>query len=200
MRFACPHCQRPPATCYCPWVRPIHSAVELLILQHPQEVSQSKGTARLLHACLPNSRIEVGESFDPTHLANWLCSADKTPLLLYPASTQAGHQGMALSPPCLAPLLQAPTQLRLVVLDGTWRKSRKMLYLNPLLQALPRLALDAPPAARYAIRKAQHISQLSTLEATCAALTQLEKSAEQYAPVLAAFDAFVAQQLSLRAT
>ena len=42
----------------------------------------------------------------------------------------------------LAPaLLHDPSRLRLIVLDGTWRKSRKMLYRNPLLQQLPRLSL-----------------------------------------------------------
>jgi DTW domain-containing protein len=79
----------------------------------------------------------------------------------------------------------------LVVLDGTWRKSRKMLHRNPLLQGLPRLSLtDAPPSG-YAIRKAHNPGQLSTLEATCAALVRLEKDAERFEPLLAAFNGFV---------
>jgi len=47
-----------------------------------------------------------------------------------------------------------PAQLRLVVLDATWRKSRKLLHLHPLLQALPRLPLRDPPPSLYRIRKA----------------------------------------------
>ena len=82
------------------------------------------------------------------------------------------------------------------MLDGTWRKSRKMLYLNPLLQQLPRLALQDMPASRYRIRTAHKPDQLSTLEATCAALAQLEGSAAPFLPLLAAFDGFVAQQLA----
>ena len=58
-----------------------------------------------------------------------------------------------------------PQALRLVVLDGTWRKSRKMLYRNPGLQQLPRLALQDLPPGRYAIRKAQAPDQLSSFEA-----------------------------------
>jgi len=84
------------------------------------------------------------------------------------------------------------------VLDGTWRKSRKMLYCNPLLQRLPRLPLQGLPVSRYRIRKAHRANQLSTLEATCAALTHLERDPERFAPLLAAFDGFVAQQLELR--
>ena len=75
-----------------------------------------------------------------------------------------------------------------------------MLYLNPLLQQLPRLALSQTPASRYLIRKAHRPDQLSSLEATCYALEQLEQSAQgsqdkpRYLPLLEAFDGFVAQQ------
>ena len=91
-------------------------------------------------------------------------------------------------------MLDEPSNLRLIVLDGTWRKSRKMLYLNPALQCLPRLALRDPPASRYRIRRAHRPEQLSTLEATCAALAQLDGGVAQFAPLLAAFDGFVAEQ------
>jgi DTW domain-containing protein YfiP len=103
------------------------------------------------------------------------------------------------TPPFLEPaFLRETTQLRLVVLDGTWRKSRKMLHLNPLLQQLPRLSLKDMAASHYVIRKAHRPDQLSTLEATCAALSQLEQNTERFAPLLAAFDGFVGQQLAYR--
>ena len=80
-----------------------------------------------------------------------------------------------------------------MVLDATWRKSRKMLHLSPGLQRLPRLTLDDVPASRYAIRKAHKPGQLSTLEATCAALAQLEGDAARWQPLLHAFDGLVAR-------
>jgi len=88
-----------------------------------------------------------------------------------------------------------PAQLRLVVLDATWRKSRKLLHLHPLLQALPRLPLRDPPPSLYRIRKAHRPDQLSTLEATCYALMQLEQRSAPYQPLLQAFDGFVQEQL-----
>jgi DTW domain-containing protein YfiP len=88
---------------------------------------------------------------------------------------------------------QRPDQLRLVVLDATWRKSRKMLYLNRALQRLPRLPLREVPASHYLIRKAHAPDQLSTLEATAYALAQLENDAQKFAPLIASFDGFVAQ-------
>jgi DTW domain-containing protein YfiP len=85
----------------------------------------------------------------------------------------------------------APAQLRLVVLDATWRKSRRMLHLNPGLQALPRLSLDGAAPSAYRIRKAHKPGQLSTLEATCAALDRLEGGSAQRQALLRAFDGFI---------
>jgi DTW domain-containing protein YfiP len=69
-----------------------------------------------------------------------------------------------------------------------------MLYLNPLLQQLPRLPLLNMPASQYVIRKAHAADQLSTLEATCHALVHLEGDAGKYQALLTAFKGFVAQQ------
>jgi len=198
VRARCATCLRPRRGCICPWVRPVAHAVEVLILQHPQEVTQAKGSARLLHLCLPGSRMVTGEVFDDAALQA-LLAGPKQSVLLYPGTPQGGAPGLP-TPPALAPDRWAdPAGLRLVVLDGTWRKSRKMLCLNPLLQTLPRLALTGQPASRYRIRKAHRDDQLSTLEATCAALAQLEGGAERFTPLLTAFDGFVEQQLALRA-
>lgn len=179
-------------------------AVEVVILQHPLEVDNAKGSARLLQLSLPHSRMVTGEVFAGPELqalltAPWLAHAAarsrKHAILLYP-NPPPGKTGDLPVPPVLAPaLLLEPSQLRLIVLDGTWRKSRKMLCLNPLLQQLPRLALRDLPASHYLIRKAHRPDQWSTLEATCAALAQLEGGSAKFQPLLAAFDGFVAQQL-----
>ncbi len=114
------------------------------------------------------------------------------PLLLYPA--EPGN------PPAAAPTLPLPdpTGWRLVLLDGTWRQTRQLLRLNPLLQALPRRALPAPPPSRYTIRRAQRPEQRSTLEAACLALAALQGDADRFAPLLAAFDGWVAAELARR--
>ena len=116
-RLACMTCVRPQSACICQWITPVTHAVEVLILQHPLEVDNAKGSARLLRLSLP------------------------------------------------------------------------------LLQQLPRLSLQGMPASHYLIRKAHRTDQLSTLEATCATLAQLEGSVEQVQPLLTAFDGFAAQQL-----
>lgn len=193
-RARCPACLRAVSSCICRWIAPVSHAVEVLILQHPLEVHNAKGSARLLHLSLPNSRMLTGEQFAPDVLAGLL--AGKHNVLLYPDTPGDRSLGIA-PPPALDPAtLLDPTQLRLVVLDATWRKSRKMLYLNPPLQQLPRLPLRDTPASHYLIRKAHAPDQLSTLEATCYALMQLEQDAARFVPLITAFDGFVAQQLS----
>lgn len=197
-RTICPSCLRPQITCICKWIVPVASAVEVLILQHPFEVNNAKGSARLLNLCLPNSRMVTGEMFD----SSVLITTSKNDILLYPDTIQDRALDLPVLPSLPAKLpntLGAPAQARLIVLDATWRKSRKMRYLNPPLHRLPRLSLQGLPASSYHIRKAHSPEQLSTLEATCAALAQLEDNAEKYQPLLAAFDRFVAQQKGLAA-
>jgi DTW domain-containing protein len=190
-RSTCPRCLRPQSACICSFVTPTAAACEVLILQHPLEEHHAKNSARLLHLSLPGSHLLVGEAFDDAALQA-LMPEPKYTVLLYPPTKSDDHAEPALLD---AAQLTGLSNVRLVVLDATWRKSRKMLHLSPALQRLPRLALDEVPAGRYAIRKAHKPGQLSTLEATCAALAQLEGAAARWQPLLAAFDGFVAQQL-----
>ncbi len=198
-RETCCQCLRPQQTCICRWIAPIANAIEVLILQHPLETKHAKGSARLLHLSLPNSRLVIGEVFDEQELKTLLYASSaqhKQPVLLYPDTPNDASLAQPATPFDMT--RTNPQELRLVVLDGTWRKSRKMLYANPLLQSLPRLALRDAPASQYVIRKARGAHQLSTLEATGYALMQLEGDDAKYASLLDAFRGFVAQQLSYR--
>ena len=181
-RLYCSACMRPKSACICPCIQRVTSDVEVLILQHPDEVLHAKGTARLLHLCLPNSRIVVGEVFDETVLQGLLSEGGKQSVLLYPTDCYDAPAGIATH------------QIRLVVLDATWQNSRRLLRLNPALQTLPRVAFQDPAPTRYsAIRIAHAQHQLSTIEATGAMLAQLEHRLNTQ-PLLRAFDDFIAFQ------
>jgi DTW domain-containing protein YfiP len=160
-RPRCAACDLPARTCVCPLVTPVRNEVQVLVLQHPGEAGEAKNSARLLRLGLARCRVVVGETFEPEQLLALLDGDVSTTALLYPSETVAG----------VAHIAPAARPERLVVLDGTWRKSLRMLHANPLLQSLPRWTLlpSAPP--RYgALRRARIATQLSTLEATCAAL------------------------------
>ncbi len=191
-RPRCGTCSRPQRNCLCQWVRPTEVDTEVVILQHPAEVAHAKNTGLLLHLSLPNSRLLVGEVWSAQAWTDAGLTSPPT-WLLYPraASDPAPLGDFTVNGPA-----QNTPRNCLVVLDATWRKSRKMLHLSPWLQGLPRLALTDAPASRYTIRKAHRAGQLSTLEATCAALSALEgeSAGDRLAPLLSAFDGFVAQQ------
>jgi len=192
----------PQRSCLCHWIRATENTLPLLILQHPQERTHPKGSARLLGLSLRHCRIEVGEAFDPAALQTWISApapGSTRPvqaLLLYPAAEPVPCQTDPPQPQPQAPAtkLVDPAGWRLVLLDGTWRQSRQLLRANPLLQRLPRWPLPQPAPSRYAIRKAQRPDQRSTLEAACAALAALEGDPGRCAPLLAAFDGWVGER------
>ena len=214
-------------SCLCAWVRPTANQASVLVLQHPMERDQAKGSARLLRLSLARCRCEQGERFDPEALAGWLATTPAggavRSLLLFPQAFpeafskefpqalphsfpqvpgQAYRRDAFEMPadtapgPAVPPDPPEPTAIgewQLVLIDATWRKARKMLALNPLLQALPRWGLRALPPSRYAIRKAQRPEQRSTLEAACLGLGQLEREPARYDALLSAFDGWVTQ-------
>ncbi len=182
-RPSCPHCVRPISTCLCTFVQCTANRTDVVILQHPLEQHHAKGSATLLQLSLNHCRTLIGETFDLHHLLN-NPTDQRQNILLYPI-TNDDHFANVVTPAQLDPV-----QTRLILLDGTWRKSRKILHLNPQLAALPRLHLDNLPAGRYHIRKAQQADQLSTLEACCVALARIEQTEEHYQPLLNAFDQF----------
>ncbi len=212
-RSACLKCLRPLSTCICKHIQRVSNHVELIILQHPQEVNEAKNSARLLHLCLNNSQLHIGEKYDDEFFASFNVNTSNAlvyDLLLYPETAEEKSLGIAPSPaidverldleklnlerPAAGYNLNNNSRIRLWVLDATWRKSRKMLYLNHLLQTMPRLKLHNCAPTIYTIRRAHSENQLSTLEASCYALQQLEQNLVDYTPVLTAFAGFIAQQ------
>lgn len=158
VRAGCADCGLPRRTCLCGLVRPVSHRLGIRVLQHPDESTQAKGTVRLLQRCLQDCELQVGEQW----------AAPPWPLngcwLLYPGGDAAPTEAAA------------PRSL--LLLDASWRHSRKLMHLNPWLQDLPRYALRSPPPSIYGeLRKAQGPAQLSSLEAVAQALLELEGNA-----------------------
>lgn len=190
-RARCGRCALPLASCLCHLVAAVDNEIDVLVLQHPREASEAKGSVRLLALSLARCRVVVGEVFDAGELERLLHGDGCRSVLLYP-EVEASRAVRADTSAA------RPTQL--VVLDGTWRKSLRMLMANAALQRLPRWSLaPASPGAYGALRKAREPSQLSTLEASCAALATLERAEPRYVPLLRAFGRFVDERVARRA-
>ncbi|TWR87689.1 DTW domain-containing protein [Pseudomonas saxonica] len=183
-RAQCSRCMRPQTHCLCALIPQLDSRTRVLLLQHPSEVSHALNTARLAALGLTNAQLRVGEVFD-----------DLDELINVP-----GYQARLLFPGDDAQVLpahesaEASLPLLLVVPDGTWRKVRKLLHLNPLLAQLPRVTLPQGAVSRYRLRKAPGPGALSTLEAIVQALEILE-APTSFAPLLRPFEALIEGQI-----
>lgn len=182
-RPQCSRCLRPTTHCLCALIPRLDSRTRVLLLQHPSEVNHALNTARLAALGLVNAQLVVGEVFE-----------DLQALLNPP-----GYQARLLFPDENAQPLQAYTPsdepLLLVVPDGTWRKARKLLHLNPLLAALPRVTLAEGAVSRYRLRKAPGPGALSTEEAIVQALQVLE-APTSFEPLLKPFEALIEGQIA----
>ncbi|WP_236193872.1 tRNA-uridine aminocarboxypropyltransferase [Pseudomonas glycinae] len=182
-RPQCPRCLRPQTHCLCPLIPSLDSRTRVLLLQHPSEVNHALNTARLAALGLNNAELMVGEVFED--LPALLNRPGYRARLLFPADDAQPMQAYAASD---EPLL-------LVVPDGTWRKARKMLHLNPLLAALPRVTLAEGGVSRYRLRKAPEPGALSTIEAIVQALQTLEAPVS-FEPLLKPFEALIEGQIA----
>lgn len=184
-RARCGRCQRPHSHCLCALIPQLQSRTRVLILQHPEESRHALNTARLAALGLVNGELQVGEQF--ADLASWLADPAYQACLLFPGDDAQPLATVAAS--------ASARPLLLVVPDGTWRKARKLLYLNPLLAALPRVCLPAGLESRYRLRKAPMAGALSTLEAIVVALEALE-APQSFAALLQPFEALIDGQIA----
>ncbi|MDG9925429.1 DTW domain-containing protein, partial [Pseudomonas sp. GD04045] len=181
-RARCARCARPQSHCLCHLIPRLPSRTRVLILQHPDEVGHALNTARLAALGLENAELLVGENFadlqlDPAYRA----------CLLFPGETA---QALPLAP---QPTDDRP--LLLVVPDGTWRKARKLLHLNPWLAALPRVCLPSGVSSRYRLRKAPAEGALATIEAIVIAL-DLQEAPQRFDALLRPFEALIEGQIA----
>ena len=182
-RIQCPRCLRPQSHCLCALIPSLDSRTRVLLLQHPSEVSHALNTARLAALGLNNAELIVGEVFED--LPALLDRPGYRARLLFPGKDARPMQTYA----------DTDEPLLLVVPDGTWRKARKMLHLNPLLAALPRVTLAEGGVSRYRLRKAPGPGALSTVEAIVQALEALE-APTTFAPLLKPFEALIDGQIA----
>lgn len=182
-RPLCPHCQLPFARCLCDCAIECKSTLEIIVWQHPNETDHPKNTVPLLKACLPQIQIIRGEQIEQDVFLASTNSESNQLHLLFPSNEPALTKSKTQS--------ESGTRIRLIAIDGTWRKARKIMHSNPWLHQLPRIALLNAPPSRYHIRKAEQDGQLSTLEAVCTAIEQLEGNQQTGASIRAAFEQYL---------
>ncbi len=185
----CRQCGKAKVVCICTWIKPVQCQTELIILQHPSEVKQAKGSAKILTMSLANARLFIGEDFSHHPQLNaLLADAQVQHQVLYPSEHSLRLEKH------LQPDLSSIQKRRLILLDGTWKKAYKMWQLSTNLHALPCVHLPSDYQTNYRIRKAPSQQHLSTVEAGCFALQQLEPDLD-ISPMLNAFERMIDFQI-----
>ncbi|QLF91793.1 DTW domain-containing protein [Pseudomonas sp. ABC1] len=181
-RPQCSRCCRPASHCLCPLIPDLASHTRVLILQHHSETGHALNTARLAALGLRNAQLWVGERFEA--LEALLAAEMEGVALLFP--DESGREPACGAIPSKPGLLLVP--------DGSWRKARKILHLNPCLKCLPRISLPAGQVSRYRIRKAPMAGALSTVEAVVQVLNRLE-APTRFDELLRPFEALIEGQI-----
>ena len=173
-REICPNCQRPLPVCYCSAIVQVANKTKVLIIQHPLEHKHPFNTGRIAHLCLSHSELIVAETLSAAKLASIL----NTPsALLYPSLAWLPTTA-EIGKPQARELPGNSSIQQLIVIDATWKKSKKILHLHPALQKLPRLHLKGNLRSNYQIRKTTVANGLSTLESIVNALNIMEPGGE----------------------
>jgi len=174
-RNLCLQCQRPIKACICSFICGVNNKIPVLVLQHPTEVKQSKGTVALLQRSLISCQVLIGEDFSENEELNVILSQHQT-LLLYPGEKA---QELALKVNGIEHEYNQINEIKpllLIILDGTWKKAYRIFMLSKNLHSLTQVFLPDSLAnkGQYLIRKVAKRNALSSLEATCYALALLE--------------------------
>ncbi len=189
-RKCCERCSRPIAYCYCQGLELAKNCTKIIVLQHPSERKHPLNTARILALGLDNCELIRGENFANNDYLNQQIAVNRDNCwLLFPGeNARTPAQVREASAERNTPPL-------IIVLDGTWRKARKIWHLSPNLQSLPLVALNEVPESNYRIRKAPKAGQLSTLEAVSSLLIGLGQSTGSLKPMEQAFHRMIDLQI-----
>ena len=184
-RAECPRCKRPPTSCYCQDLREETACMDLLILQHPKETRHPLNSARIAQLGIHNCEILTGEDFTEVNRLHDLIKEKKACLLFPSPEAQSTSEYLVRN--------EKPDLC--ILLDGTWRKARKIYYLNPVLQALPAISLLDSGRSEYKIRKSPSEKALSTIEAAVALLREVGNNKQAHQHCLDAFDKMISLQI-----
>jgi DTW domain-containing protein YfiP len=192
-RVLCQQCQRPEKACICAFMVSVDNHIPVIVLQHPSEVNQSKGTVSLLQQSLTNCEVIVGESFEQCQqLTQSLTQYSENIVLLYPSEQAETLSFLGKNSTELKKLGEVNDNVSdeikcIIILDGTWKKAYRMYMLTPCLHEIRHIALPEGITSLYQIRKTKKENALSSLEACCHALARLENKPDKYQPLLNSF-------------
>jgi len=183
-RMLCQRCERPINVCYCQNITTLENQWPVYIFQYFKENKYALGTARIAKLSLNNCNIfpsnhqEYQKQLDTLFL--------QSPLLIFPGKDSIPLTSLSLSKP-----------KPLIFLDGTWRKTRRLLHESPQLESFVKVSFETNRLSRYRIRKAPSLFSVSTLEAIVYVLSYLENEPTKYQSLLNSMDLMINKQIEM---
>lgn len=175
-RKICAGCERPAKVCLCQWLKCIENFHPVTVLRHKSEAGHALNTVKLLEKSLKGISVYDGEEFPENSL-----SIPQNSYLVYP-----DDDAMSLN------TLDLSKKTNFIFLDGSWKKTRKLIHLNPWLDKLPKIQLPFQQS-RYFLRK-QKENGFSTLEAVYSVLSEAESKPQKYQNLIQILDQLMAIQ------
>ena len=188
-REYCYQCRRAKVACLCGRIEKQPNNISVIVLQHPDEVSNPKGSAIIAELGLELYQHWVGEDFSQHQdLQQLVADYSDEIAVLYPA-----ENAEALEQSWLQNRKKGISQL--IVIDATWRKAKKIWELTPALHDLAVIKLSQDKISNYRIRKVPKDGYLSTVECIVEGLRLLESRPDAYQPLLGLFDEMIDFQI-----
>ena len=196
-RAYCYQCQKAGEACICGLLPKIHNRTNVVVLQHPTETRNPKGSAIIAKLYLKNHQQWIGENFSHHLLLNRLIEQNPaSTAIVYPAKASVSRNQLEAYAQTVNLEQSKNTISNLIFIDASWRKASKIWHLSKNLHRLPHIRLQPAASSNYRIRKSPGDDHLSTIEAICHCLSQLETSEEKYQPLLDVFDKMIDFQIS----
>lgn len=143
--------------CVCAAIEPIDLPGRCVIVQEAKERHHAKNTVRLLQLALPYLDVILSTDHGALSVLQTQVAAEpKAWGLVYPSANSQILDDPATS--------SGELPMQWILLDGTWKKTKRLLFEHPWLTHMPAFSFADPPPSQYFIRKVPSSKALSTLE------------------------------------
>lgn len=159
----CPRCSFMPRWCICAGAEMINLPLQVDVLMHKREQLRPTSTGKLVNRVIPSSRNILFEAESPPRRES-VALPGRELWILHPNGADL-------------PTEVSPSNIQVVLLDGTWREAARMSQTVTTWGRLVRLPMSA--LSRYWLRKKQGEESYSTIEALLFLLSALGLSKEE---------------------
>lgn len=167
-RAFCSSCDFLKSRCLCSTLKLLDNKLHLVVLQHHSENKHPLNTVRIMQKSLNKITVLSGENFSSHEELNTLLSHHENRCVL-------------LFPNKEALLIEQKSNKKishLILIDGTWRKAKKIFTSSTNLHSLECIRLSPEKESNYRIRKTPGKEAMSSLEAVVQAFSILEPALE----------------------